>query len=72
MRKTALWTAVGAGAAYLLRNKDSRQKLMNQFQDLKGKYFSNAESSQSSVSQGSSVMNTSSASGNSLQRSTTS
>lgn len=39
MRK-ALWTAAGVGAAYLLRNKDSRQKLMDQFQTLKGKYLS--------------------------------
>ncbi|NMO97796.1 hypothetical protein [Paenibacillus lemnae] len=46
----ALWTAVGVGAAYLLRNKDARQKLMNQVQDLKGKYLSNNTSSQSTTS----------------------
>lgn len=39
MKKT-LWTAVGVGAAYLLRNKDSRQKLMDQFQSMKGRYLS--------------------------------
>lgn len=46
MRK-ALWTAAGVGAAYLLRNKDSRQKLMNQFQSMKGKYLSSNGSNKS-------------------------
>ncbi|WP_267896068.1 hypothetical protein [Paenibacillus sp. CAA11] len=31
-KKSMMFTAIGLGAAYLLRNKDSRQKLMNQFQ----------------------------------------
>ncbi|WP_170308017.1 hypothetical protein [Paenibacillus dakarensis] len=47
MRK-ALWTAVGAGAAYLLRNKDSRQKLMQQFQSMKSKYASGSSTSSTS------------------------
>ncbi|MFC4775213.1 hypothetical protein ACFO9Q_00260 [Paenibacillus sp. GCM10023252] len=37
MRKSMLWSVVGAGAAYLLRNKDARQKLMNQFQKFSSK-----------------------------------
>ncbi|MGG3470718.1 hypothetical protein ABES02_24930 [Neobacillus pocheonensis] len=31
-RKKLMMATVGLGAAYLLRNKKSRQKLMNQFQ----------------------------------------
>ena len=33
MKKKAALTALGLGAAYLLRNKDSRDKLTNQFND---------------------------------------
>lgn len=40
MKRKALWAAVGAGAAYLLRNKESRDKLMGQLQNMSGKYFS--------------------------------
>ncbi|WP_181438630.1 hypothetical protein [Paenibacillus sambharensis] len=32
--KHMMLSALGAGAAYLLRNKQARQKLMNQFQNL--------------------------------------
>ncbi len=33
-KNTLLGVAVGLGAAYLLRNKDSRGKLMNQLQTM--------------------------------------
>ncbi|WP_172199212.1 MULTISPECIES: hypothetical protein [Saccharibacillus] len=33
-KNTLLGVAVGLGAAYLLRNKDSRSKLMNQLQSM--------------------------------------
>lgn len=33
-KNTLLGVAVGLGAAYLLRNKDSRGKLMNQLQSM--------------------------------------
>jgi hypothetical protein len=33
-RKKMLMTTVGLGVAYLMRNKDSRDKLMNQVQSL--------------------------------------
>ncbi|WP_286179946.1 hypothetical protein [Neobacillus cucumis] len=33
-RKNLMMTTVALGAAYLLRNKKSRQKLMGQFQSL--------------------------------------
>ncbi|MDO3412887.1 hypothetical protein QWJ34_24185 [Saccharibacillus sp. CPCC 101409] len=36
-RKTLMGVAVGLGAAYLLRNKDSRSKLVNQFQSFGSK-----------------------------------
>lgn len=35
--KKSMLTAVALGAAYLLRNKDSRQKLMDQFQSFTGR-----------------------------------
>ncbi|MBP1155802.1 hypothetical protein ACVLD2_000278 [Paenibacillus sp. PvR052] len=34
MRKM-IWTAISMGAAYLLRNKEARQKLMTQFQSFR-------------------------------------
>jgi len=33
-RKTLMMTTIGLGAAYLLRNPDSRKKLINQFQTM--------------------------------------
>ncbi|MFD0825735.1 hypothetical protein ACT8ZR_08660 [Neobacillus sp. M.A.Huq-85] len=36
-RKNLMMTTVALGAAYLLRNKKSRQKLMGQFQSLADK-----------------------------------
>ncbi|MGG1401000.1 MULTISPECIES: hypothetical protein [Bacillus] len=36
-RKNLMMTTVALGAAYLLRNKKSRQKLMGQFQTLADK-----------------------------------
>lgn len=36
-KKKLMMTTVTLGAAYLLRNKDARQKLMNQFQSLANK-----------------------------------
>ncbi|WP_409275387.1 hypothetical protein V1499_08420 [Neobacillus sp. SCS-31] len=35
-RKKMLMTTVALGAAYLMRNKESRDKLMNQMQSLGG------------------------------------
>lgn len=53
MKRKALWAAVGAGAAYLLRNKDSRDKLMSQLQNMGGKYFpGNASSTSTSGTSG--------------------
>lgn len=34
MKRGLLMTTIGLGAAYLLRNPESRKKLMNQFQAL--------------------------------------
>ncbi|MGE6226898.1 hypothetical protein [Paenibacillus chitinolyticus] len=36
MGKKMMFTAIGLGAAYLLRNKDARQKLKDQFQSFAG------------------------------------
>ncbi|WP_172798856.1 hypothetical protein [Paenibacillus sp. FJAT-26967] len=33
MNKKMMFTAVGLGAAYLMRNKDARDKLIGQFQN---------------------------------------
>jgi len=35
-RNSMMFTALGLGAAYLLRNKNARQKLMSQFQNFAG------------------------------------
>ena len=50
MKRKTMWTAIGAGAAYLLRNKESREKLMGQIRNMAGKYKSRS-GTKSSVSQ---------------------
>lgn len=58
MKRKALWAAVGAGAAYLLRNKESRDKLMGQLQNMRGKYFAgNSNSTRTSNTTGLPTMN---------------
>ncbi|MFS0725818.1 hypothetical protein [Paenibacillus sp. 1P07SE] len=37
MKRRMLMSALGMGAAYLLRNKQARQKLMDTFQSITGK-----------------------------------
>lgn len=44
------WTALGLGAAYLVRNKDARDKLMKQFESFTGMSMGTTKNTDSSSS----------------------
>ncbi|MET3576972.1 hypothetical protein ACFFIY_06800 [Bhargavaea ullalensis] len=52
MKNKAMLAAVGLGAAYLMRNKDSRDKLKKQFNDFSGGGDSNTPKRQSQMNNG--------------------
>lgn len=43
-RSSMLMTAIGLGAAYLMKNKDARDKLLSQVQNMKGQLTSKQKS----------------------------
>ncbi|WP_040226515.1 hypothetical protein [Bhargavaea cecembensis] len=52
MKNKAMLAAVGLGAAYLMRNKDSRDKLKKQFNDFSGGGNQNTPKHQSQMNNG--------------------